>query len=243
MGTRFHQRPGGGRVEPALLARLQLPGAEGEEVGALTSLDVDDLDVLARPHLVGERRGTVDLEVEPRVGERLRKTRLELLQRPRPGDLELEVGGGDAAVDDLISRRRGADDDEQRPLRPERRLRARRGRRPEEQRRLRARRVGTACDDCCDDFSGTVLVRSDERPEDRRFAVGRHAEPVEAVGADAENRELGALAAVEVANREPVVRLEQDRRRRPTPDAMALASGVARDESRDEQARAGGGSH
>ena len=95
-----HQRPGGGRVEPPLLARLQLRGVEREEVGALPSLDVDDLDVLPRLHLVGERRGTVDLEVEPRVGERLRETRLELLERPRPGDLELEVGRGNAAVDD-----------------------------------------------------------------------------------------------------------------------------------------------
>ena len=80
-----------------------------------------------------------------------------------------------------------------------------------------------------------------ERPEDRGVAVGRNAEPVEAVGTQAEDRELGTLAAVEVANREPVVRLEQNRRRRPAPDAVALASRVARHEPRDEQARAGGG--
>ena len=238
-----HQRPGGGRVEPALLARLQLPGVEREEVGALASLDVDDLDVLPRLHLVGERRGPVDLEVEPRVGERLRETRLELLERPRPGDLELEVGRGEPAVDDRLARRRCPDDHEERPLRPKRRLRARRRRRPEEHRRLRARRVGTACRDRRDDLRGTVLVRPHERPEDRRVAVRRDAEPVEAVRAEAEHGELGALAAVEVANREPVVRLEQDRRRRPAPDAVSLASGVARHEPRDEQARAGGGGH
>ena len=41
-----HQRPGGGRVEPALDPALELVAVEGEEVRALLSLHVDDLDVL-----------------------------------------------------------------------------------------------------------------------------------------------------------------------------------------------------
>ena len=67
-----HQRPGGGRVEPSLHPGLQLRTVKGEEVGALSAPHVDDLDVLALLHLVRQRRGAVDLEVEPRLGERLR---------------------------------------------------------------------------------------------------------------------------------------------------------------------------
>ena len=96
-----HQRARRGRVEPALLALLQLRRAEGEEVGALPSLHVDHLDVLAGLHLVGERRGAVDLEVEPRLGERVREDGLEVVADGlRARDLELEIGGGDPTLDD-----------------------------------------------------------------------------------------------------------------------------------------------
>ena len=65
-----HQRAGRRRVEAALEAVLELAPVEGEEVRALLALDVDDLDVLARAHLVGERGRRVDAEVEPRLGQR-----------------------------------------------------------------------------------------------------------------------------------------------------------------------------
>ena len=58
-----------------------LRAVEGEEVRALLALDVDDLDELARAHLVGERRRGVHAEVEPGLGERGRE--LELLVRAR----------------------------------------------------------------------------------------------------------------------------------------------------------------
>jgi hypothetical protein len=167
-----HQRAGRGRVEPALLAGLQLPGVERQEVGALPALDVDDLDVLAGPHLVGERRGAIDLEVEPRLGERLRQPGLELVVRSRPGDLELEVGGGHAAVDDLRVAAWRPDDDEERPLRTERRLRAGRRRGPEEDRGPGGRRVHSTRRDRVDDRCCAVHIRPDERAEDRRGAVG-----------------------------------------------------------------------
>ncbi len=48
---------------------------EREEVGALLAFDVDDLDELTCAHLVGESRGCVHAEVEPR----LREWRRELL--------------------------------------------------------------------------------------------------------------------------------------------------------------------
>ena len=117
-----HQRPGGGCVEAALLAFLELRCAEREEVGALATLDVDHLDVLAGLHLVGERRGAIDLEVEARVGERIGESELGA-GRVWLGadDLELEVGRGSAALDHRASRRART---------PRRRRRARRGTSP-----------------------------------------------------------------------------------------------------------------
>jgi hypothetical protein len=47
-----HQVAGGGGVQPALVSLGEPLGVEREEVGALPALDVDDLDVLARLHLV-----------------------------------------------------------------------------------------------------------------------------------------------------------------------------------------------
>ena len=131
-----HQRARGRRVEAALLAVLQLRGAEGEEVGALAPSHVDHLDVLARLHLVGERRGAVDLEVEARVGERVGEDGSRSSARGRrAGDLELEVGGRHAAFDDRRPGGRGDADDERRarpgtsPRRPAA-TSARRARRP-----------------------------------------------------------------------------------------------------------------
>ena len=68
-----HDRARGGGVEPALEAALELAGVEGEEVRALAALDVEHLDVLALAHLVGERGGAVDAEVQPRLGQRRRQ--------------------------------------------------------------------------------------------------------------------------------------------------------------------------
>ncbi len=61
---------------------LKLVLVEGEEVRALLALDVDDLDVLALLDLVGQRRGLVHAEVEPRLGQRRRQLELDLLARP-----------------------------------------------------------------------------------------------------------------------------------------------------------------
>ncbi len=107
-----HQRPRGRCVEAALLAFLKLRCAEREEVGALATLDVDHLDVLTGLHLVGERRGAIDLEVEARVGERIGESKLGA-GRVWPGarDLELEVGGGSAALDHRRPGGRGHLDD------------------------------------------------------------------------------------------------------------------------------------
>ena len=94
-----HQRPRHLRVQAALDPRVQLVGVEGEEVRALAPGHVDDLDVLALADLVGERRGLVDAEVEPRLGERRRQ--LDLLARPRHRAVQLdhERGGRPVAVD------------------------------------------------------------------------------------------------------------------------------------------------
>ena len=190
-----HQRTRGGRVEAALLALLQLRRAEREEVGALPSLDVDHLDVLARLHLVGECRGPVDLEVEARVGERVGEDELGVgrVSASGAGDLELQIGRGDAAFDHgRAGGRRDLDDGSR--SRTERLLGARRRRRPEE--------LGYA------------------RP------------------APSSPTSLGSLAAVEVPNREPVVRPERDGGRPAGPDTVRLPSRVSWHETRDEEARA-----
>ncbi len=104
---------------------------EREEVGALAALHVDHLDVLAGLHLVGERRGARNLEVEARLRQRLRQRRLELLERHGPRNVELQVGRGNAAVDDEVAGGR-RDRDGGRADGAERLLRAGRRRRPEE---------------------------------------------------------------------------------------------------------------
>ena len=80
-----HQRARRRRVETAFLPGLELLRMKGEEVRALTALGVDHLDVLAGLHLVGESGGARDLEVETRLGQRLRQRGLEVLARARAG--------------------------------------------------------------------------------------------------------------------------------------------------------------
>jgi hypothetical protein len=79
---------------------------EREKVGALAALHVDHLDVLADLNLVGERRSTRDLEVETRLRERLRQRRLELAARRCTPNLELQIRGGNSALDDEVAGRR-----------------------------------------------------------------------------------------------------------------------------------------
>jgi len=54
---------------------------EGEEVRALRALHVENLDVLARVHLVAARGRRIDAEVQAWLGQRRRE--LELRARPR----------------------------------------------------------------------------------------------------------------------------------------------------------------
>ena len=58
-------------VDPALEPALELVRVEGEEVGALLALHVDDLDVLAGFHHIGRRRCRLDAMILQRIGERL----------------------------------------------------------------------------------------------------------------------------------------------------------------------------
>src|SRR5262249_25626266 len=78
----------------ALEAPLQLAPVEREEVRALLPLDVDDLDELAGPHLVGERGRRVDPEVEPRLGQRRRELGLLVASRRGTPDLDEELPRG-----------------------------------------------------------------------------------------------------------------------------------------------------
>ena len=91
-----------------------------------------------------------------------------------------------------------------------------------------------ACRNGRDDLSGSVLARPGERAEPARGAVRGDAEPVEGLGARREGGHLGALTAVEVADRQPVVRGELDRGRRAAPHAVPLAGRIERYEAGDE---------
>ena len=104
-----------------------LPRVEGEEVRALAALDVEHLDVLALAHLVGQRGGRVDAEVQPRLGQRLGKLDLGGRPRDRPADLDVQVARRHVPVDDATARR--ADDEDGVALGEEACLRARRRRR------------------------------------------------------------------------------------------------------------------
>ena len=189
-----HQRPCRGRVEASLVARLQLLCVEREEVGALPSLDVDDLDVLPCLHLVRERRRAIDLEVEPGVGEGLGQPRRELLERSRASRSRARDRTparrprrrsrphrarprrrGAAARREGLSRRRAASTDRRAP-------------------RHGPRRVDAAGSHGVDDLGGAVLARADERAKHGRVAVRARPEPVEPVGADTEGRDLGCAA-------------------------------------------------
>ena len=83
-----HQRASCRRVEPALDTRLELASMEREEIGALLAFDVDHLDELAGAHLVSERRGSLDTEVEPWFCERWRELLLLVAARRRATHLD-----------------------------------------------------------------------------------------------------------------------------------------------------------
>ena len=65
-----HEAAGDGGVQRGLHSTVQTGGVEALEVGALPTLDVDDLDELASLHLVGPGGGRADSEVLVLVGQR-----------------------------------------------------------------------------------------------------------------------------------------------------------------------------
>ena len=77
---------------------------EGEEVGALLALDVDDLDELAGADLVGESGGGVDADVEARFGERGRQLLLVVRASRGSSNLDQDLGRGRRTVDDAAGR-------------------------------------------------------------------------------------------------------------------------------------------
>src|SRR5262249_21602828 len=154
--------------------------------------DVDHLDVLARPDLVGERRGACDLEIEAWVGEWVGQRARDLVAGLRATYLEPQVAGGNATLDHGLSSGQCRDGDDSAARRLQRLPEPGRGLRPQEI--------------CCN---------------------------AELLGD--ENR---TLAAVDVANGEPVALLERENRRRSRLDAVGLPRRVERGKPRDEQARA-----
>ncbi len=193
------------RVEAAFDSVLELAPVEGEEVGALLALDVDDLDVLAGANLVREGCRLVDAEVEPRLGERGRKLELAVLPRRAAADLDEQVGRGRVAVDDAAGG--SGNDDLHLPLGAE---------------RLRGPGRGSALEEADSQrFIGAEPRRrkllqepvpvADELAQHRRGRIGARAERAGIVRAfGRENRDLRDLAPVGVDDGQALVRLERD---------------------------------
>ncbi len=235
---RAHQRPRRRRVQAALDPVLQLARVERQEVRALAPLDVDDLDVLARLDLIGERRRPVDADVEAWLGQRRRELRRRPRERLGAVDLDGDRRGRPAAVDDAAAgrghdHRRGPVGSELGPL-------ARRGL-PTEQVdgagvvRPQAARVQGG-------EEAVVGAGGHEGVQHRGRAVGGGAERREVLlAALGERREFGPLAAVRIDDRQPVARPHGDDGGRAGTDPPRLERRVDRPQAGLQQARARGG--
>jgi hypothetical protein len=94
------------------------------------------------------------------------------------------------------------------------------------------------CRERADDAPGTVGRRRDERPQHGCPPVAVDPERLVVLApTGADDGQLGALRAVQIANRQPVVGLERDDGRRARANAIRLAPRIERQEPRDEQAR------
>ena len=164
--------------------------------------------------------------------------------RSRATDLELEVRRRDSAFHDGLSVG-GADDHHRGALRAKGLLVARRRHGPEQDDGRGPRRIEPVPAERTDDVGGAVARGADQAAQDRRRGrVTREAERLVVLAAGrGEDGELGVLTAVEVADGEPVVRVQRDDRRRAAPHAVRLPRRVVRDEARDEKARALDGGH
>jgi hypothetical protein len=160
---------------------------EGEEVGALAPGDVDDLDVLAFLHLVVERRGLVDAEVEPRLGQRL-------------GQLGLLAVGTSARCTSTTSAEAGQAPSTTRPA----------GRGDDDGRVARAVNCSRAPGRPSARTAGSRAHRP--APARAREHARRRVRPhAERLGVGADDQHLGRLAAVGVDHREAVSRAHRHR--------------------------------
>ncbi len=221
-----HQVAGGGGVQAALGPFGQPGGMEGQEVGALTALDVDDLDVLARLHLVGAGGGGVHPQVEHRFGQRRRKPRLAGLPRRHPPDLDHQVRGRVVLVH--AHQPAGSGHHAGQPLlRGELRPRARGRPLPEQRHRAHLPGVEPPRRQRADDRGGFRLRQPvaigpgwdgstgwpgrpgpGQRAQDRGRGVGRRPERPVVLPAAREHGELTPLPAFGVGDREHVARVE-----------------------------------
>ena len=225
-----HQRAGRGRVEAALAPGLRACAAwKARKSEHWRPSDVDDLDVLARLHLVGERRWR-GRPRKSRRGSASGARQLGLERRraaSRAADLEQEVGGGHAALD--ASARRA-------PRRRDRgALGANDASRPAATRAEQPRRIALV--------GSSPRAASAARNASALAVAGRQRAQHRGLGVGAQPERAAVLAAVgastvssarwppsTVADGEPVVRLERDhgRRRRAAPGSVSRAGSTGR---------------
>ena len=222
-----HQRASRRRVEPALEARLELASMEREEVGALLALDVDHLDELTGAHLVGERRGSVDPEVEPWLRERRRELLLLVAARRRATHLDEKLGGRRRAVDDTTCGR--GDDDRHSALRTERLRRP--GGRPvaEQPHRERFGRIEAARPELVREQAAVAVGQRGANHGCRCFGLRVERRRVVAP-VRPEHGHLGCLVSACVDDRHALVRPECEHRRAPRPDDVRLEERILREQ-------------
>ncbi len=229
-----HQGSRRRRIEATLQTPFQLAAVEGEEVGALLALDVDDLDELAGGDLVGRRGGPVDPEVEARLGQR--RGQLGPLRRPRhlPADLQQQRRGRPGAVDDPASGRGG--DRDRLPLGGER-LRLPPRRFPAEQPKC-ACLVGDQALGVQGAEKPIGLALGDQAAKDARLCVRPHPDRRPVLAAlGVEDAQLCDLPTIAVDQGQRVAGRQPHRGRRPRPHPVRLQRAVHRAQAPLQQGR------
>jgi hypothetical protein len=221
-----HERVGHRRIEAALDPVLEPLPVEGEEVGALLPLDVDDLDVFAGRDLVCLRGRLVDADVEPRLREGGRKLDLPVGPGHRPSHFDDEIRRRWGAIQDAT--RGGRDDCGHLSPRQERLRTSRRRPLLEQPNCARVVRLEPRERERAED----AVAVTREAAKDGRRSVCLRSERLGVVSSGRrEDRELGDLSALGVDHREAILRQEGDRRDSPRPDHVRLEERVLGEEA------------
>jgi hypothetical protein len=197
-------------------------------------LDVDDLDVLARPHEIGLDRGRVDVDLQPRVGQGLRQEGGARRRRGTGAADEQEQIGGRVLLPGA-HRLAGCGHQQVAPGGGrERRLLAGARRRPEQAGAVGGTQIEPAPAQAGEHPPrGLVLVAGQDLADADGLARGRRPERSQRVAAVLrKENELAGLRPLDVDQLDPVARLELDAEHPAAPDGVALDPRLERRQAR-----------